>query len=756
MRETIAHYRVMSKLGEGGMGVVYAAADERLHRQVAIKMVRGTSTDPHSRERLWREARAAASVSHPNVCRLYEVGEANGELFIAMELLEGEPLSARLSLGPIPLADSVDMTVEMLSALGAIHAQGLVHRDLKPSNIFLTAHGVKLLDFGLARAVQASDDQTHAGITMAGTVMGTPHYMSPEQITGDPLDARSDLFAVGAILFELLVGNPAFQGKTTAQVLHDIVYEPLPCVGGSPALAAVDRIIHRATAKRPSDRYPDAALMVEDIRGALRLAGSGATPVARTVTRLIVLPFRMLRPDPEIDFLSLSLADAITASLGSLESLVVRSSLAAARFKTDALDLRALASEVDVDAVVTGTLLRAGAQVRVAVQLVEVRGGRLLWSQTAQVTLNDVFQLQDDLTRQIVESLSLPLSVREQRMLSHDTPANARSYEYYLRANELASEPKSWAIARDLYQQALQEDPRYAPAWARLGQLHRRIGKLGGGGSEDLTRAEAALQRALDLNPDLPLAHNLAAQMDIDRGRARDAMVRLLRQASRRSTDPELFAGLVYACRYCGLLGASLRADGQARRLDPAIKTSVIHTHWMLRDYDAVLASRHEGAIIVAFSLVALGRAPEALEFLDGAEKQVPARVRQIIGALRALLEGRPADAIAAIQVIVSSGFRDAEGLYYLARQLAYAGAAEEGVSLLQRATGAGFFCYPLLASDEWLDPARRLPEFVALLHNVEQEHNAAVAAFATAGGDQILGADSVAPANQRTPVSEE
>ena len=218
------------------------------------------------------------------------------------------------------------------------------------------------------------------------------------------------------------------------------------------------------------------------------------------------------------------------------------SSLAAARFTGASPDLSALASQLDVDAAVSGTLLRAGAQVRVATQLVDPRSGRLLWSQTTQVPLTDAFQLQDDLTRQIVESLALPLSAREQRMLSHDAPATARSYEYYLRANELASDPKSWAIARDLYQQTLQEDPRYAPAWARLGRLHRLIGKL-----EDLAHAEAALQRALELNPDLPLAHNLTAQIDIDRGRARDAMVRLLGQASRRSTDPELYAGLVYA-----------------------------------------------------------------------------------------------------------------------------------------------------------------------------------------------------------------
>jgi serine/threonine protein kinase/tetratricopeptide (TPR) repeat protein len=723
------------------MGVVYAADDERLHRQVAIKMVHGASRDPQARERLWREARAAASVSHPNVCQLYEVGEADGELFIAMELLDGESVAARLARGPVPLAASADITRAILSALSAIHARGIVHRDLKPSNIFLTPHGVKLLDFGLARAAQDANDQTHAGITIAGTVVGTPHYMSPEQLTGDPLDARSDLFAVGAILFELLVGATAFPGRTTAQVFHGVMYEPLPSVGGSPALAAVDRVIHRATAKRPADRYPDAAAMAEDLGAALRLADSGETPAARRMTRLIVLPFRMLRPDPEIEFLSFSLADAITASLGTLESLVVRSSLAAARFKTDGPDLSALASELDVDAAITGTLLRAGTQVRVATQLVEAQGGRLLWSHTAQVPLHDAFQLQDDLTRRIVESLALPLSSREQRLLSHDAPATARSYEYYLRANELASDPRSWSIARDLYEQALQDDPCYAPACARLGRVHRLIGKLGGGSSEDLARAEAALQRALELNPDLPLAHNLTAQMDIDRGRARDAMVRLLNQAARRSTDAELFAGLVYACRYCGLLGASRRADVRARRLDPSIKTSVIHTLWMLREHEAVLATPVEGAVVMAFSLVALGREAEALEFLEDRSKKVPAKIAQIIGALRALLEGRRAEAIATL-VAMAPEFRDAEGLYYLARQLAHAGAAEKAVAVLGQATASGFFCYPVLAADEWLDPARHLPAFVAVLRRAEEEHELAVAAFAAAGGERILGTD--------------
>ena len=325
MPDTIAHYRVVSKLGEGGMGLVYAASDERLHRQVAIKIVREGGSDPNARERFWREARAAASVSHPNVCQLYEVGEANGELFIAMELLEGEPLATRLARGPIPLAESGEIALAVLSALDAIHARKIVHRDLKPSNIFLTPHGVKLLDFGLARGAQDAADQTQASLTTAGTVMGTLHYMSPEQLSDEPLDPRSDLFAVGSILFELLVGQRAFPGRTTAQVFHSIVYDTPPSLGGSPALAAIGRVIRHATSKQPGDRYADAAAMAADLRAALRLDDSAAAPAARRMTRLIVLPFRMLRPDPEIDFLAFGLADAITDSLGRLESIVVRS-----------------------------------------------------------------------------------------------------------------------------------------------------------------------------------------------------------------------------------------------------------------------------------------------------------------------------------------------------------------------------------------------------------------------------------------------
>src|SRR5438128_1930350 len=339
----IGHYAIARKLGEGGMGVVYAARDERLERTVALKTMKSMSSLPNdetARKRFWREERAAASVNHPNVCQIYEIGEDGGELFIAMELLEGEALGERLRRGPLSVSETVPIGLGVLAALSALHARGIVHRDLKPSNGFLTPPRVKLLDFGLA----------------------------------GPTD-------------------PA-----------------------TPALA-------------------------------------------RALTRRVVLPFRVLRPDPETDFLAFSLPDAIATSLSGPGSLIVRSSAVAARFAGEAPDLKALAAEADVDRVVMGTLLRAGDQLRAATQLVEAPEGTLLTSHTVQSPLGDLFRMQDDIARRVVEGLALPLT--GERASSLDVPANPRAYELYLRANGFARTYDGMPSARALYEQCLELDPDF-------------------------------------------------------------------------------------------------------------------------------------------------------------------------------------------------------------------------------------------------------------------------------------------------------
>ena len=518
------------------------------------------------------------------------------------------------------------------------------------------------------------------------------------------------------------------------------MYEQPPVLTGGSAVAALDRVVNRALAKRPSERYQTAEAMTQDVRAAVVLTDSGSVAPAHAVTRLIVLPFRVLRPDPETDFLAFSLADAVTSGLSGLQSLVVRSSLAASRFASDAPDLKAIASEAEVDAVLVGTLLRAGDQLRVSSQLVEASAATVLWSNTAQVPVGDLFRLQDELTGKIVESLSLPLTTRERRMLKQDVPSSPRAYELYLRANEMSRETRHWQAALDLYEQCVQEDPRYAPAWAGIGRMERMIGKyVDAETDERFARSEAALKRALELNPDLTAAEKVYAHLEVDLGRAEQSMVRLLRRAGERSADPELFAALSHALRYCGLLQASLAAAKQARRLDPKVEVSAAHTCFMLGDYEAVIEYEPEGVNFMRnLALMTLGRRDDALAGLDAVDKSLPHLLVFYVNALAHLIRNEVPESLVEIKKLTN--IHDPEGRFYAARHLAYLGDSETALSLLEGAVEAGFFCVPAFTRDPWLDSLRGTPEFAAIMRRAEARHRQAVISFLTAEGDRVLG----------------
>ena len=746
MTERYGRFRVTGRIGEGGMGVVYAAHDEQLDRPVAIKTWR-SQADASARDRLVREARAAASVSHPNICQLYDLGEQDGEVYIAMELLDGEPLSARIARGSLSVSEASQIELPILAALEALHRRGVVHHDLKPSNIFLTPFGVKLVDFGLARSVTGTQaDSPTLGLTMPGTIMGTPQYLAPEQLRGEPVDHRADLFAAGAVLYEMLTGQPPFGAgaRTLAQVFNAILSDQPPALGGAPSIAAIDRVIHRALQKNPAQRYDSASVMADDLRAVLLVTESGQMARAQRLRRLIVLPFRVLRPDGETDFLAFSLADAITSSLSSLDSLVVRSSVTASRFSTGDADLETVAAKADVDLVLTGTLLRAGDQLGVNTQLVEAPAGTVLCSHSSQVPLGDIFALQEELSRRVVEALSLPLTAGDEQRLRRDVPATARAYECYLRANALSTKPNEWAIARDLYLECLAEDPNYAPAWARLGRVNRVLGAYSGDAADDYyDQAQSAFTRSLELNPDLPVAHNLYTNLEVELGQAEEAMRRLVRRAHDRTGDPELFAGLVQACRYCGLLEASVAAYEHARRLDPHIRTSVAHAHLALGDYERVIATNvEEPPVMNAYALAALGRSSEAIALLQQVDASpLPKLYRQYVHGLRCLFEGKWAEALECLRPLGSEAtMRDPCGWYYAARATAYLGDAETALAFLQRSVSGGFFCFPWLTRDPWIDSLRHRVEFRTLLADAEARHRRAADAFVSAGGDRLLG----------------
>jgi non-specific serine/threonine protein kinase len=748
----IGHYGIIRKIGEGGMGVVYAARDERLERAVALKTMSSlTGRDETARQRFWREARAAASVNHPNVCQIHEIGEDAGTLFIAMELLEGESLADRLRGGPLRLSEAVPISLGMLAALAALHGRGLVHRDLKPSNVFLTPHGVKLLDFGLARPELEGLTAAGAALTQSGIVVGTPRYMAPEQALGDPIDARTDLFAAGAILFEMLAGRPAFGGATVVDVLQATVHEQPPALTGSPAIAAADRVIRRALAKRPTDRFASADELAEAMRELRGRDGDDSRAVARALTRIVVLPFRVLRPDPETDFLAFSLPDAIATSLSGVSSLVVRSSAMAARFATDTPDLKLLASEVDVDRVVMGTLLRAGDQVRATAQLVEAPGGTLIASHTINSPLGDLFTLQDDIARRVVSALALPLGGDVMSPMP-EPPRHPRAYEFYLRGNEAARSYDALVQARDLYVRAIELDPEFAPAWAHLGRCYRVIGKYVDPAPDSEAQAEAALKRALSIQPRLSVAHKFYAALEADTGHAEQAVVRLLREAARHGNDPELFAGLVHTCRYCGLYEESIAAHAEARRLDPNVSTSYEQTVLMTDDLDRLLAveppagagSGDEGIRIMGLGLG--GRRDEARQRLLAMRQSIrlPA-FEQWTEYLMAWLDRRPSDMHVKLERLKTLKIQqDPEAIFLEGWLQCEVGAHESGLENLQRAVAKGYYAAPTLERSRHFDALRSHPAFRAALAQAEAGRQRALTAFLDAGGERLLGRQAV------------
>jgi eukaryotic-like serine/threonine-protein kinase len=743
--DRIGRYRILHKLGQGGMGVVYAAEDPSLGRRVALKTI--THSDDESRRRFQREARAAASVSHPNACQIFEIGEDAGRLFIAMELLDGEPLSERLKRGPLTLAESLRLGREMLAALDALHAQGVIHRDVKPSNVFLTSRGTKILDFGLARPLSSDSGgalSLESDLTRSGLIVGTPRYMAPEQVLGDPIDVRTDVFAAGAVLFEALAGRVAFPGTKSVEVMHATLHEQPPALAGPPAVVAFDRVVRRALAKSPAERYPTAIAMSRDLE-AIPLGDSGASLApARALTRLVVLPFRVLRPDPETDFLGLALADAVSSSLSGQSSLVVRSSVAGSRFSVEAPDLTAIATQLDVDLVLLGTLLRSGDRLRVSTQLVEAPAGTLTWTHTTESQVGEVFRLQDELAQGIVASLPRSLGATVPAARPGEAPTSARAYEYYLRANEVGRDLTKLPVARDLYLQCVAEDPGFAPAWARLGRAHRIIGKyleipeL----AAHQAKAEEALRRALELSPRLPLAHKLMAHLESEVGRAQEAMVRLLGLAAETRNDAELFAGLVHACRYSGLLEASLAAHREAQRLDPNLPTGVVHTLWQLGEFERQLELNDgEGGVAArSFALLALGRREEALqawELVAASYDPQNSVVREWIDPVRDFLKLSEASRSAVFKNL--DGAFDPEEIFFVGTQAARLG-MPEATEILGRAVDAGYPCWDALVRHPWITPIKEQPGFADVVRRAELAKHRAEVAFREAGGQTLLG----------------
>ena len=459
------------------MGEVWTARDTRLDRIVAIKRLKGQ----HS-ARFEQEARAIAALNHPHICTLYDIGPD----YLVMEYVEGEP-----PRGPLPIEDALRLAMQIAEALGAAHSKGILHRDLKPGNVLVTESGAKLLDFGLAKMVaDAGTDRTQ---TMDGAVMGTAAYMSPEQAQGQALDPRSDIFSLGALLYEMLSGKRAFQGDSMLATLNAVVHEE-----PAPLQSAAADIVKRCMAKQPAQRYQN---MVE-VRAALEQV------TAKTVEKhpsIAVLPFANMSADKENEYFSDGLAEEVLNLLAKIPGLKVIARTSSFAFRGKEQDIRKIAEELGVSTILEGSVRRARNRLRVTAQLIHAADGTHLWSERYDCDMTDVFAVQDEISQAIAEQLQLKLSpARERRMPSLPAWEAYLKYRYY----QWRFTPEASQRSREYLEQALSLDPGFALPYVGLADYHLALAAVGGMPARDaMPRARELAQRALELDPDLPEAH---------------------------------------------------------------------------------------------------------------------------------------------------------------------------------------------------------------------------------------------------------
>jgi TolB-like protein/Tfp pilus assembly protein PilF len=489
-------YEILSALGGGGMGDVYRARDTRLERDVAIKVLpEPFAADPNHRRRFEHEARAIAALNHPHICQLHDIGPG----YLVLEYIEGKPLH-----GPMAVEHALPLALQIVSALEAAHQHGILHRDLKPLNIMVTHEGTaKLLDFGLAKLVSVDADVTR---TQDGTVLGTPAYMSPEQAQGQPLDARSDVFSFGAVLYEMISGSRAFAGDSTAAVLSAVLRDDPRPIEAPPPL---ERIVRRCLAKQPQQRFQT----MQELRVALELAATerASTPIEHQPS-IAILPFANMSADKENEFFGDGLAEEIINVLAQVPGLKVAGRTSSFFFRGKDVEFAEIGRRLNVEHLLEGSVRKAGNRIRVTAQLIKVADGFHLWSERYDREVTDIFAIQDEITQAIAAALRTKLSPGT-ATLRRQAP-NLRAYEAYLKARGdwFKPTPESLARVKQFLERAIELDPKFALPYGLLGGHYTMLSGVGiRPAREVIPLAKAAEHKALRVDPSLPEAHALLA-----------------------------------------------------------------------------------------------------------------------------------------------------------------------------------------------------------------------------------------------------
>jgi len=511
---TISHYHIVEKLGEGGMGFVYKAEDTKLRRFVALKFLPSNLLGAEGvKARFLREARASAALQHPNICTVYEIDDVDGQTFIAMAYVDGAELGKRIEAGPLGIAELLDTGIQVATGLQEAHGKGVVHRDIKPANIMDSKSGqAVLMDFGLARLGAAESK-----LTKEGTTLGTSSYMSPEQTTGSTCDQRTDIWALGVVLFEMATGRLPFQGDYEQAVLYSIMNEPpepLTAVrtGVPPEL---ERIVGKCLAKKADERYQTAADLIADLTALRRREESGesARPSAEAKDEqpsIAVLPFENRGRGDEDEYFSDGISEDITSALGKVEGLQVTPRSMAFQFKGKRPLPEEVGRTLNVKHVLEGTVRRSGNRVRINVELIAIDGQYQVWSERYDRVMEDIFEVQDDISQSIVEQLRVTLVAAKKGAVAKRYTENVQAYNLCLQGRYYWYKRTAETLHKAIgcYERALAEDPEYALAYSGMADCYTSLGLYGVLPSNEAgPKAEAAARKALEIDADLAAAH---------------------------------------------------------------------------------------------------------------------------------------------------------------------------------------------------------------------------------------------------------
>jgi non-specific serine/threonine protein kinase len=703
---TISHYQLLEKIGEGGMGVVYKARDLSLDRTVALKFLSSTAlTRTGERERFFTEARAAAALDHPNICPVYEIAEEDGQLFIAMAFAEGVTLRERVSRGALPPAEAVHIALQIAKGLEAAHAKGIVHRDIKSANVLVTPKGhARITDFGLAlRSASQSSDPT--------LIVGTPAYMSPEQISGRSLDPRTDLWSWGVVFYEMLTGRLPFQGESVMAVSQAIMRHdpPAPSSIVPDVTHAWDRVVAKALSKRASDRFQAASELVAVLElPSDEIAVSTPTRWARAPRpqpRIAVLPFADMSPERDPGYFCDGLAEEIISDLTRLRRLQVVSRTSSFAIRDREHDIREIAGKLGADVVLEGSVRKVGQHLRVTAQLIEASDGLHLWSERYDRELSDVFVIQDEIARRIVQALRVELSDKERRALARTTTPAVDAYDFFLRGLQFfyRTRRKDLEHAIEMFGRAVETDPGFARAYAGMAYCHCYLFFYHGGERAHLDQAIQTSERGLRLDPDLADAHAAHAYA-LSLGKRYEDAEREFEVAI--ALDEYLFEAHFFYARMRvaqGRLGEAATLFRKAAELKP---------------------DDHQSASLWAFTVKGLDRPEEyALarqESLDRGKRYAslnPDDARGLYVVAQTLAEfDRTDEALAWARRMIALAPDDPYILYGMVCILARLNRIDEAMTYFEQAVERGFVQRQWIEHDTDLDPIREHPKFKALV----------------------------------------